>query len=88
MQAFNLNNAGKSDEALPLAQEAVEKGCKGNAGVSPCGYALYDLGRAQLGTGDAAGAVKSLETRLSRYPDDQRAKVEALLDKAKQQAGQ
>ena len=55
VQAFNLNNAGKYDEALPLAQEAVAKGCKGNAGVSPCGYALYDLGRAQLGTGDAAG---------------------------------
>ena len=71
LQAFNLNNAGKYDEALPLAQEAVAKGCKGNAGVSPCGYALYDLARAQLGTGDAAGAVKSLETRLSRYPDDQ-----------------
>jgi len=88
LQAFNLNNAGKYDEALPIAQEAVLKGCKGNAGVSPCGYALYDLARAQLGTGDAEGAVKSLETRLQRYPDDQRAKVEALLDKAKQQAGQ
>jgi eukaryotic-like serine/threonine-protein kinase len=87
LQAFNLNNAGKSEEALPVAQEAVKKGCKGNAPVSPCGYALYELGRAQLATGDPDGAVQSLQTRLDRYPDDQRAKVQALLDKAKQAAG-
>ena len=31
LQAFNLNKAGKSDEALPVAQKAVLKGCKGNA---------------------------------------------------------
>ena len=88
LQAYNLNNAGKSDEALPVAQEAVKKGCKGNAGVSPCGYAMYELARAQLGTGDAQGAVATLEQRLQRYPDDQRSTVEKLLDKAKQQAGQ
>jgi serine/threonine protein kinase len=87
LQAFNLNNAGKSEEALPVAQEAVKKGCKGNAPVDPCGYALYELGRAQLATGDADGAVQSLQTRLDRYPDDQRDKVQALLDKAKQAAG-
>jgi serine/threonine protein kinase len=88
LQAFNLNNAGKSAEALPFAQQAVKKGCKGNAPVSPCGYALYELGRAQLATGDPDGAVQSLQARLDRYPDDQRAKVQALLDKAKQTAGQ
>jgi serine/threonine protein kinase len=83
LQAYNLNNAGKYDQALPLAQAAVQKGCKGNASVSPCGYALYELGRAQLGTGDAQGAVKTLQTRLDRYPTDQRSTVEALLNKAK-----
>ena len=88
LQAFNLNNAGKYDEALPVAQEAVKKGCKGNAAVNPCGYALYELARAQLNTGDPDGAVQSLETRLDRYPDDQRGEVQSLLDKAKQQADQ
>jgi hypothetical protein len=88
LQAYNLNNAGKYQEALPVAQEAAKKGCKGNAGVSPCGYALYELARAQLGSGDAQGAVNSLELRLNRYPDDQRSTVEKLLDKAKKQAGQ
>ena len=87
VQAYNLNNAGKSSEALPVAQEAVKKGCKGNSGVNPCGYALYELGRAQLGTGDAEGAVATLEQRLQRYPDDQRSTVEKLLERAKQQAG-
>jgi eukaryotic-like serine/threonine-protein kinase len=88
LQAYNLNNAGKYQEALPVAQQAAEKGCKGKAGVSPCGYALYEMARAQLGTGDAAGAVKTLELRLARYPDDQRSTVERLLEKARDSAGQ
>jgi serine/threonine-protein kinase len=88
LQAYNLNNDGKYQEALPVAQEAVKKGCKGKAPVSPCGYALYELARAQLNTGDANGAVQSLETRLDRYPDDQRGEVESLLNKAKKEAGQ
>ena len=83
LQAFNLNKAGKSEEALPVAQKAVRLGCKGNASVSPCGYALFELAKAQRGTGDAKGAVKTLEERLQRYPDDQRAAVEAELKKAR-----
>jgi TolA-binding protein len=88
VEAYNLNNAGKYDAALPVAQQAVLKGCQGDAKVSPCGYALYELGRAQLGTGDAAGAVATLNQRLQRYPDDQRPTVEKLLKKAEKQAGQ
>ena len=87
LQAFNLNKAGKSEEALPVAQKAVRLGCKGGAGVSPCGYALFELAKAQRGTGDAAAAVKTLEERLQRYPDDQRAAVEAELKRAESDAG-
>ena len=86
LQAYNLNNAGKYDAALPVAQSAVTKGCQAGAPVSPCGYALYELGRAQLGTGDAAGAVATLNQRLQRYPDDQRPTVEKLLRKAQKAA--
>ena len=88
VEAYNLNNAGKYDAALPVAQQAVLKGCVGDAKVSPCGYALYELGRAQLGTGDAAGAVATLNQRLQRFPDDQRPTVQKLLKKAQKEAGQ
>jgi eukaryotic-like serine/threonine-protein kinase len=87
LQAFNLNRAGKAAEALPVAQKAVRLGCKGNAPVSPCGYALFELAKAQRGTGDAKGAVKTLQERLRRYPDDQRPAVEAELKKARADAG-
>ena len=72
--------------ALPVAQQAVTKGCEAGASVSPCGYALYELARAQLGTGDAGGAVATLNQRLQRYPDDQRKTVEKLLKKAQKDA--
>ncbi|MEO8690234.1 MAG: hypothetical protein ABI611_18705 [Solirubrobacteraceae bacterium] len=88
LQAYNLNRAGKSADALPVAQKAVRLGCKGSGPVSPCGYALFELAKAQRGTGDAKGAVKTLNERLKRYPDDQRAAVEAELDKAKADAGE
>jgi hypothetical protein len=56
--------------------------------VSPCGYALFELAKAQRGTGDPAAAVKTLEERLRRYPSDQRSAVEAELKRARADAGQ
>jgi serine/threonine protein kinase len=87
LQAYRLNNAGQSDQALPIAQAAVRKGCSGNAPVNPCGYALSELARAQLATGDSQGAVQTLQQRLQRYPDDQRDTVEKLLKKAQKGKG-
>jgi len=72
-----------------VAQKAVKLSCKGaNSPVSPCGYALFELAKAQRGTGDPEGAIKSLEDRQRRYPDDQKSAVEAELAKAKADAGQ
>jgi eukaryotic-like serine/threonine-protein kinase len=88
LQAFNLNNQGKPDQALPYAKKAVSLGCKGSAPVNPCGYALYELARAQRQTGDPQGAIKTLEERMKRYPDDQKAAVDAEMAKAKAAAGQ
>jgi serine/threonine-protein kinase len=88
LQAYNLNNQGQSAQALPYAQKAVRLGCKGSAPVNPCGYALYELGRAQRQTGDPQAAIKTLEERIKRYPDDQKSTVEAELNKAKAAAGQ
>ena len=86
LEAYNLNNAGKYDAALPVAQQAVTKGCQGDAPVNPCGYALYELGRAQLGTGDAAGAVATLSSGSSATPTTSASTVEKLLKKAQKDA--
>jgi eukaryotic-like serine/threonine-protein kinase len=88
LQAFNLNNQGKSDQALPIAQKSVQLGCKGSAGVNPCGYALFELARAQRQTGDPQTAIKTLQERQKRYPNDQKAAVDAEMKKAKADAGQ
>jgi hypothetical protein len=88
VQAFNLNNDGRSEEALPVAQKAVKLGCKGSAPVNPCGYALFELARAQRGSGDPQSAIKTLEERQRLYPGDQKAAVDAELKKAKADAGE
>ena len=88
LQAYNLNNSGKSEEALPVAQKAVKLGCKGSAPVNPCGYALFELARAQRGSGDPESAIRTLEERKRRYPNDQKAAVDAELRRAQQDAGQ
>jgi len=87
LQAFNLNKANKPAEALPLAQKAV-KLCKGSREVSPCAYALFELGKAQRMTGDPQGAIKTLEERKQRFPGDQAAAVDAELEKARADAGE
>jgi serine/threonine-protein kinase len=88
LQAFNFNNQGKPDQALPYAQKAVRLGCGGNASVNPCGYALFELAKAQRGTGDPQAAIKTLQERQRRYPTDQKAAVDAEMKKAKADAGQ
>ncbi|HWT23578.1 MAG TPA: tetratricopeptide repeat protein, partial [Solirubrobacteraceae bacterium] len=85
VQAFNLNNQGRYAEALPVAQRAVEL-CQGSTQVSPCAYALYEYARALRLTGDPQQAVAVLEERLQRFPDDQRATVEAELRRARRAA--
>src|SRR5215210_2047217 len=87
LKAFNLNNQGKPAEALPYAQKAVRL-CKGSTEVSPCAYALFELAKAQRMTGDPEGAIKTLQERQRRFPDDQKAAVDAEMAKAKQAAGQ
>ena len=56
--------------------------------MNPCGYALFELARAQRGSGDPEGAIKTLEERQRRYPDDQKSAVDAEMNRAKQDAGQ
>jgi tetratricopeptide (TPR) repeat protein len=69
-QAFDLNNAGRSQEALPVAAKAVEL-CKGSTQVSPCAYALYEYARALRLTGNPQQAIAVLQERKQRFPNDQ-----------------
>jgi hypothetical protein len=69
-QAFELNNAGQPEQALPVARKAVEL-CKGSSQVSPCAYALYEYARALRLTGDPQAAIDVLHERQQRFPNDQ-----------------
>jgi serine/threonine-protein kinase len=87
LQAYNLNQAGQYEEALPYAKKAVDL-CKGSTQISPCAYALFEYARALRLTGDPQGAIAALEERKQRFPGDQAATVERELQLARQAAGQ
>jgi predicted Ser/Thr protein kinase len=84
--AFRLNNAGRSQEALPYAKKAVDL-CQGSTSISPCGYALYEYGKALRLTGNPQAAIPLFEERLRRFPQDQRKTVEKELRQARKAAG-
>ncbi len=86
VQAFNLNNSGQPDQALPYAQKAVEL-CAGSDAVDPCAYALFEYARSLRMTGDPEGAIAALEERKARFPDDQPDAVERELALAREAAG-
>ncbi len=87
VQAFNLNNAGQAEEALPYAQKAVEL-CAGSTAIDPCAYALYEYARSLRMTGDPEGAIAALEERKQRFPGDQPEAVERELTLAREAAGE
>jgi predicted Ser/Thr protein kinase/tetratricopeptide (TPR) repeat protein len=82
-QAFNLVNQGKYDEAIALEKKAIPM-LEGSSGMDYW-YALYNLGHALRLAGHPDEAIPVLEKRLQNR--DQRATVQAELDKAKQEAG-
>jgi tetratricopeptide (TPR) repeat protein len=86
LQAYNLNNARQPEQALPLAQRAVEL-CRGSTEVT-CAYALYEYARALRMTGDPEAAIAALEERKQRFPDNQPAAVEQELARARKAAGE
>jgi serine/threonine protein kinase len=86
LQAYSLNNAGQPEQALPLAQKAVDL-CKGSNDVT-CAYALYEYARALRMTGDPEGAIAALEERKRRFPDNQPGAVEKELQRAREAAGE
>ena len=82
MQAHNLINQGKYDEAIAIDKQVVAQGP--STGLTYA-YALYDLGHALRVSGHPDEAIPILEKRLKI--NNQRDVVKAELDKAKAEAG-
>lgn len=62
-QGFQLMNAGRYDEAIPVLQRAVDAFPKDSSDLT-LGYALYNLGRSLRLAGRAAEAIPYLEQRM------------------------
>jgi tetratricopeptide (TPR) repeat protein len=81
LQAHNLINQGKYDQAIALDRQIVAKG----PGIGlTYAYALFDLGHALRVTGHPDQAIPILEQRLKI--NNQRDVVKQELEKAKAEA--
>jgi eukaryotic-like serine/threonine-protein kinase len=83
-QGFQLMNAGRYDEAIPVLQRAVES-LSGTNDVTYA-YALFNLGRSLRLAGRPDEAIPILEQRLA-IPN-QRGVVKRELEAARREAGQ
>jgi serine/threonine protein kinase len=83
LQAHNLINQGKYDEAIALDKQVVAQGS--GTGLTYA-YALYDLGHALRLAGRPDEAIPILEQRMKI--NNQRDVVKAELEQAKRDAGQ
>ncbi len=83
-QGFELMNQGKYDEAIPVLERSVEAFPEGTDDVQYA-YALFNLGSSLRQADRPDDAIPVLEERLKI--DNQRDKVQAELDKARDAAG-
>jgi eukaryotic-like serine/threonine-protein kinase len=66
LQGYNARLAGDYEQALALSQQALEA-CGDAQQLSPCGYALYEVGAALNALGRPDEAIPYLEQRLEQY---------------------
>jgi serine/threonine-protein kinase len=66
VQGFNANNSGDYERGLALSQQALDA-CAGARQESPCGYALFEKGRALNALGRPDEAIPVLQQRLDLY---------------------
>jgi eukaryotic-like serine/threonine-protein kinase len=85
LQGFNARQAGDHETALARSQEAVEA-CGDERPLSPCGYALFEIGRALNRLGRPQEAIPYLEERVAYGDGSQEAQAE--LERARSQAGE
>jgi tetratricopeptide (TPR) repeat protein len=84
LQGFNARQAGDNETALRRSQQALEA-CGSERPLSPCGYALFEVGRALNRLGRPAEAIPYLEERVAYGDGSQEAQSE--LEDAQSQAG-
>ena len=84
LQGYNARVAGNYEQALGLSTQALE-GCGDTKQLSPCGYALYEVGAALSALGRPAEAIPYLQRRLDQYGPNK--DVEKELKAAEKAAG-
>jgi eukaryotic-like serine/threonine-protein kinase len=85
VQGFNARQAGDYDQALALSQQALEA-CGDTNQLSPCGYALFEVGAALNALGRPDEAIPYLEQRLEQYGDNGSGEVKRELKAARKAA--
>ena len=85
VQGFNARQAGDYERALTLSQQALEA-CGNAQQLSPCGFALFEVGAALNGLGRYEEAIPYLEQRLEQYGDNSSGEVERELKAAQKGA--
>jgi tetratricopeptide (TPR) repeat protein len=85
VQGFNARRAGNYEQALALSQQALEA-CGDAQQLSPCGYALFEVGAALNALGRPDEAIPYLEQRLEEYGDNSSGEVKRELKAAEKAA--
>lgn len=85
-QGFKLIQAGRYQEAVAPLQGAVAA-CGDSTALDPCGFAIFNLGKALNRSGNPGDAIPLLQRRLAGW-DNQTGVVQAELASACDAAGQ
>jgi serine/threonine-protein kinase len=75
LEGFNARRAGDYEQALTLSQQALAA-CGDAVQLSPCGYALFEVGAALNALGRPDEAIAPLQQRLDQYGDNNEVKDE------------
>ena len=85
LQGFNARQAGNYEQALAFSQQALDA-CGDAKQLSPCGYALFEVGAALNALGRPDEAIPYLEQRLEQYGDNDAGEVKRELKAARKAA--
>jgi tetratricopeptide (TPR) repeat protein len=85
VQGFNARRAGNYEQALALSQQALDA-CGDARELSPCGFALFEVGAALNALGRPDEAIPYLEQRLAQYGDNGAGEVKRELKDAQKAA--